>query len=103
MNDILSIIGYIGVVICFILKHSETFAKLNKMQKIGVLMSYITTTIIAGICIYYGGALLIERFQNEFLIFIIPFAVVIITLGLAIVTLNRILQKITKGIFSKIT
>lgn len=103
MNDILSIIGCVGVVICFILKHSETLAKLNKKQKIGVLMSYITTTLIAGICIYYGGAFLIERFQNELLIFIIRSAVVIITLGIAILTLNRILQKITKGIFSKIT
>ena len=103
MNDIFSIIGCVGVVIYFISKHSETLAKLNKIQKISVLISYIITTIIAGVCIYYGGALLTERFQNGFLILIIRITVVMITLWFAIFILNRILQKITKGIFPKIT
>ena len=103
MNDILSIIGCVGVIIYFVSKHSEALAKLNKMQKISVLISYTITTLSAGICIYYGGALLTERFQNDFLILIIRFTVVMITLWLAIFTLNRILGKITKGIFPKIT
>lgn len=103
MSDIFSIIVCLGVVIYFVFKHSEALAKLNKIQKIGVLISYIITTLIAGICIYYGGSFLTERFQNGFLILIIRFTVVIITLWLAIFILNCLLQRITKGIFPKIT
>lgn len=103
MGNIFSIIGCIGVVFYFVSKHSEALAKLNKIQKISVLISYILTTIVAAMCIYYGGAFLTEHFQNEFLRFIIRFTVVLLTLGLAIFILNRLLQKITKGIFPKIT
>ncbi len=103
MSDILSIIGCVGVVIYFVSKHSEALAKLNKMQKICVVISYIITILSVGICIYYGGALLTERFQNNFLILIIRFTVVMITMWLAIFTLNRILRKITTGIFPRIT
>lgn len=102
MSDIFSIIGCVGVVIYFVSKQSEALAKLNKIQKIGVLISYIMTILIAGICIYYGSSFLTERFQNGFLILAIRFTIVIITLWLAIFTLNCLLQKITKGIFPKI-
>ena len=103
MSDIFSIISCVGVVIYFVSKHSEALAKLNKMKKIGVLISYIITTLIAGICIYYGGAFLTEHFQNGFLLFIIRFTVVMVTLWLAIFTLNWLFQRMTKGNFPKIT
>jgi hypothetical protein len=103
MNDILSIIGCVGVIIYFVSKHSEALTKLNKMQKVGVLISYIMTTLIAGVCIYYGSSFLTEPFQNGFLLLIIRFAVVMITLWFAVFILNRLLQRITKGIFPKIT
>ncbi|MEK5233834.1 hypothetical protein MHB42_19250 [Lysinibacillus sp. FSL K6-0232] len=103
MNDIFSIIAFVAVAIYFLSKHSEALEKFNKMQKIGVLISYIMTTIVAGICIHYGGSFLTEPFQNGFLILIIRFAVVMIVLWLAVFTLNHILQKITNGIIQKIT
>jgi hypothetical protein len=103
MNDLFSFISCIGVVIYFLSKHREDLGKLNKIQKIGVFISYTMTIIISGICIHYGGSILTERFQNGFLIFIIQILVVIVTLWVAISLLNRVLQKITNGIFSKIT
>lgn len=103
MSDIFSIIACIGVVILFVSKHREALVKLNKIQKTGVLISFIMTTLIAGFCIYYGSSFLMERFQNGFLILIIRLAVLMITLWFAIFVLNRILQKVTKGIFPKIT
>lgn len=103
MSDIFSIISCVGVVIYFISKHREALAKLHKMQKIGVFISYTMTTLMAGISIYYGGAFLTEHYQSEFLLFIIRFIVVIITLWLAIFTLNWLVQRMTKGIFPKIT
>ena len=64
MSDIFSIIGCVGVVIYFVSKHSEALAKLNKIQKIGVLISYIMTTLIAGICIYYGSCIINRTFSK---------------------------------------
>jgi len=52
-----------------------------------------------GVVIYFVS----KHFQNGFLILIIRFTVVIITLSLAIFTLNGLLQRITKGILLKIT
>ncbi|MBT2758152.1 hypothetical protein J7E71_19995 [Mesobacillus foraminis] len=103
MIDLFPIMSCVGVIIFFVSKYRKTLKKLNKTQIMGVFISYILTAIIAGICIYYGGAFLTERFQNEWIKLIIRFSVVIVTLWLAILTLNHILQKITKGIFPKIT
>ncbi|MFZ0444357.1 MAG: hypothetical protein WAM95_06930 [Bacillus sp. (in: firmicutes)] len=44
-----------------------------------------------------------EHIQNEFLLLIIQIIVIMITLWVAIFILNRLLQKITKGVFPKIT
>ena len=103
MNDLFSIICCIGVVIYFLYKYREALAQLNKIQKIGVFISYMMTIFISAICIYYGGSFLTEHIQNEFLLLIIHIIVVIITLWVAIFILNRLLQKITKGVFPKIT
>ncbi len=46
---------------------------------------------------------LTKHIQNVFLILIIQVIVVMITLWVAIFILNRLLQKITKGVFQKIT
>ncbi|WP_121610015.1 hypothetical protein [Mesobacillus foraminis] len=102
MIDLFPMMSCVGVIIFFVSKYRKTLKKLNKTQIMGVFISYILTVIIAGICIYYGGAFLTERFQNEWIRLIIRFSVVLVTLWLAIVTLNHILQKITKGIFPKI-
>lgn len=64
---IFSIIAFAGVVIYFLSKHSEALAKINKMQKIGGLITFIITKLIAGNCIYYGTSFLVEHFQNHFL------------------------------------
>ena len=61
------------------------------------------TIFISAICIYYGGSFLTEHIQNKFLLLIIQIIVVMITLWVAIFILNRLLQKITKGVFQKIT
>ena len=58
---------------------------------------------ISGICIYDGGSFLTEHIQNKFLLLIIQIIVVMIILWVAIFILNRLLQKITKGVFPKIT
>lgn len=103
MGDILSIIVFVGVVIYFVTKYGEAFAKLNNMQKFGVIFSFMMITMVTGFCVYYGSSFLVEHFQNGFLILIIRVTVVIVSLWLAIFMLNFILQKITKGIFPKIT
>lgn len=103
MNSIFSIIMGIGVVIHFILKYGDILSKLNKRQKFGVFISYFFTILLAGICIYYGGAFLTEPFQNGFIKFLIRLTIVLVTLWLAISILNQVLHKITKGIFPKIT
>ncbi|MGJ9384465.1 hypothetical protein [Salipaludibacillus sp. CF4.18] len=81
MSDIFSLFSWVGVVIYFVSKHSETLAKLNKTQKIGVFISYILATLTTGISIYFGSSFLTKSFQNEFLIVIIRLSVVLITLG----------------------
>ena len=95
MNDLFSIICCIGVVIYFLYKYREALAKLNKIQKIGVFISYMMTIFISAICIYDGGSFLTEHIQNEFLLLIIQIIVVMIILWVAIFILNRLLQKIT--------
>lgn len=103
MKDIFSIIAFAAVVIYFLSKHSESIAKLNKMQIIGVIISFILTTLIAGNCIYYGTSFLVVHFQNRILLFIIRVIVVITSLWLAVFALNYLLQRISKGNFTKIT
>lgn len=103
MSDIFPIIVFVGVVLYFVIKYGEAFAKLNNIQRFGVVISFIMTTMITGFWIYYGSAFLVQHFQNGILIFIIRVIVVIFSLWLAVFTLNYILQKITKGIFPKIT
>lgn len=103
MNIVLSIIACISFVIYFFLKYGDILSKLNKRQKFGVFISYFSTTILAGICIYYGGAFLTEPFQNWFIKLLIRLTIILVILWLAISILNQVLHKITKGIFPKIT
>ncbi|MDQ0216650.1 NhaP-type Na+/H+ or K+/H+ antiporter [Oikeobacillus pervagus] len=103
MDSILSAISCIGVVIYFTNKYRDVLAKMTAIQKIGIFISYAITTLISAAFIYYGGRLLTAPFQNGLLIFIIRFAVVIVVLRPLIITLNWVLQKITNGIFPKIT
>ncbi|TSI02552.1 hypothetical protein [Lysinibacillus sp. BW-2-10] len=103
MDVIFTVLSFVGVIIYFQIKDSKALANLNIMQRIGVLMSFLITTIIIECCIYYGTSFLTEHIQNGFLIWIIRVTVVIITLWLAVFILNYILQKITNGIFPKIT
>ncbi|WP_010096243.1 hypothetical protein [Ornithinibacillus scapharcae] len=99
MDNVLSVLGIIGVVIYFITKHRETLEKLTKMQNIGILFTYIITSLIAGCVIYYGGAMMKEWFKSGILLTIIQFVYLIIVLSIAIYMLNRILRIITKGSF----
>lgn len=99
MDEVLSIIGIIGVVIYFITKHRETLEKLNIIQKIGILITYMITSLITGFIIYYGGAYLKEWLESGIILTIIQFAFIIIILFIAITILNRILKIITKGVF----
>ncbi|MEN0658080.1 hypothetical protein NST11_01430 [Caldifermentibacillus hisashii] len=103
MNSVFSILAAIGVVIHFIFKYDDILSKLSKRQKFGVFISYFSTILLAGICIYYGGAFLTEPIQNGFIKFFIRLTIVLVTLWLAVSILNQVLHKITKGIFPKIT
>lgn len=103
MNSIFSIITFIGVIVLFVVKYREAFSKLNKLQKVGVIVSYIIIITGAGICIYYGTALITAKIENRLLELIIDIIVVVATLALAVSTLNQLLNKITKGVFPKIS
>lgn len=103
IGEIFSVIAFVGVVLYFVTKYGEAFAQLNNMQKFGVVISFIMTTIVTGFGIYYGSSFLVEHFQNGFFILITRVTVVIVLLWLAAFTLNYLLQKITKGVFPKIT
>ncbi|MEK6452713.1 hypothetical protein [Caldifermentibacillus hisashii] len=103
MKSVLSIIAVTAFVIYLFLKYGDILSKLSKRQKFGVFISYFSTILLAGICIYYGGAFLTEPIQNGFIKFFIRLTIVLVTLWLAVSILNQVLHKITKGIFPKIT
>ncbi len=102
MNSVFSILAAIGVVIHFIFKYDDILSKLSKRQKFGVFISYFSTILLAGICIYYGGAFLTEPFQYGFIKLLIRLTTILVILRLTIFILNQVLYKITKGIFPKI-
>jgi hypothetical protein len=102
MKSVLSIIAVTAFVIYLFLKYGDILSKLNKGQKFGVFISYFSAALLAGICIYYGGAFLTEPFQNGFIKLLIRLTIILVILRLTIFILNQVLYKITKGIFPKI-
>ncbi|WP_110926533.1 hypothetical protein [Bacillus massiliglaciei] len=79
--------------------YRDRFAKLIKMQKVGLFVSYAGISLAAGLSIYYGGAMLADNIENGLFLGIIRVTAVILILWLAITVLNRLAHKITKGVF----
>ena len=101
MKDILMTAFFIVIIIRTILKNRKVIKELTKLQIYGVGISYLVATLMASICIYYGGNWVAGHFSNIIFSYVIFLAVFCIALYLCISILNKVLQKITNGVLPK--
>lgn len=101
MKDILILILSIVIITYVIFKNRKTFKELSKFQIFGVGISFLVTTFLAFVLIYYGGNWFAGQISNSIFKFIIFLAVTCITLYLCVGVLNKVVRMITKGILSK--
>ena len=99
MRDFLMCILFIGAVIHFIYKNKEKMSKLTISQKAAMVLTYAEGIAVCAFGIMYGGRILTEPFQNIIVITFIRILVVLFGLTVCLYGINRLLLRITKGVF----
>ncbi|GGP13987.1 hypothetical protein [Oceanobacillus neutriphilus] len=79
-------------------KLKETYSKLNYVQIIGVIISYLITIVIVFMLIYYAGNWLVSFIPFTFLRSAAFLVIVVVVLFSCLYLLNKALTKITNGI-----
>ncbi|SFC18693.1 hypothetical protein SAMN05443252_102101 [Bacillus sp. OV322] len=101
MNDMLTSILFLAVMIYVINRNKSILKKLTKLQILGAAVSFFVTLLIAFMIIYFIGNSLSGYFENKILKVTSELFLVIITLSLCGKGLRILLQKITKGALTK--
>ncbi|MFD1066444.1 hypothetical protein [Oceanobacillus locisalsi] len=76
----------------------ETYSKLDYMQIIGIILSYIITVAVAFVLVYYVGNWLVSFIPFTFLRHAAFSVIVIFVLFFSLDLLHKVLGKITKGV-----
>lgn len=101
MKDVLNIIVCVCLIIYHISNNKSSLKQLKKTQNFGVAITFIGALIAATILIFYGGNWIAGRFSNIVWKYLIFGVVVIATLYLLGIIVNKVLYKITDGLLLK--
>ncbi len=102
MKDILIIILCVGLTIYHISNNKGMLKQLKKIQLFGVAITFIFTVILATILIFYGGNWIAGLFSNIILKYLVFGVIVIATFYLLEIIVNKVLYRITDGVFPEI-
>ncbi|MGG4509582.1 hypothetical protein ABEP00_06960 [Heyndrickxia sporothermodurans] len=83
-------------------KNKEILRMLSKTQLTGVSLAYLLTMVIGAFCLNFGGKWIKEYSPHPVLTFISQVIIVVVTLGLLVKALYKVLYKITNGILPKV-
>ncbi|MBL5774968.1 hypothetical protein [Heyndrickxia sporothermodurans] len=89
------------VIIYKIQKNKEILRKLTNIQLVGVSLAFLLTIILSFSCIYFGGKWIRGYSLHPVLTFISQVIIIIVSMGLGVTALYKVLYKITKGILPK--
>lgn len=99
MKDILVVILSIVIITYIIFKNWKKLKELTKLQIFGVGITYLSVASLGGSFIYYGGNWIAGKIPNLILKYIVFVGVICMTLYVCIGVLNKLLRKITNGVF----
>ncbi|WP_080875133.1 hypothetical protein [Oceanobacillus timonensis] len=101
MAGVLSVLSGIILVAVFWKNRKElkeTYSKLDYVQIIGVILSYLITIAFVFVLIYYVGNWLVSFIPFTFLRYAAFSVIVIIVLFFSLNLLHKVLGKVTKGV-----
>jgi len=80
-------------------KNIKLIKKLSTKQLFGVVIAYVMAVFIGFICIFFGGNWVAEQISTKFISVGVFILVILVTLSIIQFFLNKILFKISNGLF----